>query len=94
MMSLKLVYILLTGMSERVADIKTRAHAMKCLTAFAEAVGPGFIFERVLLLTFLIIFMFLSRSYLYAWTAPYAVLLIHYSSFVLVHLFQCSFTRL
>lgn len=37
----------LTGISERVADIKTRAHAMKCLTTFSEAVGPGFIFERV-----------------------------------------------
>lgn len=36
-----------TGISERVADIKTRAHAMKCLTTFCEAVGPGFIFERV-----------------------------------------------
>lgn len=36
-----------TGISERVADIKTRAHAMKCLTTFSEAVGPGFIFERV-----------------------------------------------
>lgn len=35
------------GISERVADIKTRAHAMKCLTAFAEAVSPGFIFDRV-----------------------------------------------
>ena len=35
------------GLSERVADIKTRAHAMKCLTTFSEAVGPGFIFERV-----------------------------------------------
>ena len=36
-----------TGLSERVADIKTRAQAMKCLTTFSEAVGPGFIFERV-----------------------------------------------
>lgn len=35
------------GTSERVADIKTRASAMKCLTAFCEAVGPGFVFERV-----------------------------------------------
>jgi hypothetical protein len=35
------------GLCERVADIKTRAHAMKCLTTFCEAVGPGFIFERV-----------------------------------------------
>lgn len=37
----------LTGISERVADIKTRTHAMKCLTAFSEAIGPGFVFERV-----------------------------------------------
>ena len=37
----------LSGISERVADIKTRAHAMKCLTAFCEAVGPGFVFDRV-----------------------------------------------
>ncbi|KAF3582062.1 hypothetical protein DY000_02029390 [Brassica cretica] len=35
------------GASERVADIKTRASAMKCLTAFCEAVGPGFVFERL-----------------------------------------------
>lgn len=38
---------LLAGVSERVADIKTRAHAMRCLTTFCESVGPGFIFERV-----------------------------------------------
>jgi len=38
---------MLTGISERVADIKTRVHAMKCLTSFSEAVGPGFVFERV-----------------------------------------------
>lgn len=37
----------LSGVSEKVADIKTRAHAMKCLTAFCEAVGPGFVFDRV-----------------------------------------------
>ncbi|PAN27869.1 hypothetical protein PAHAL_5G114100 [Panicum hallii] len=37
----------LLGISERVADIKTRAHAMKCLTAFCEAVGPGFVFDRL-----------------------------------------------
>ncbi|XP_038980798.1 protein MOR1-like isoform X4 [Phoenix dactylifera] len=37
----------LQGISERVADIKTRAHAMKCLTTFSEAVGPGFIFDRL-----------------------------------------------
>lgn len=39
--------VLSTGVSERVADIKTRAHAMRCLTTFCESVGPGFIFERV-----------------------------------------------
>lgn len=43
----KCVVLCLLGTSERVADIKTRAHAMKCLTTFAEAVGPGFIFERL-----------------------------------------------
>ncbi|KAJ6844297.1 protein MOR1-like [Iris pallida] len=37
----------LHGISERVADIKTRVHAMKCLTSFSEAVGPGFIFDRL-----------------------------------------------
>lgn len=40
-------FYVLSGISERVADIKTRGHAMKCLTAFCEAVGPGFVFERV-----------------------------------------------
>jgi hypothetical protein len=48
-------YALLTGISERVADIKTRAPAMKCLTTFSEAVGPGFIFERVSILLVYII---------------------------------------
>ncbi|GAY33790.1 hypothetical protein CUMW_008030 [Citrus unshiu] len=43
----KCVVLCLLGISERVADIKTRAHAMKCLTTFSEAVGPGFIFERL-----------------------------------------------
>ncbi|KAJ7970482.1 protein MOR1 [Quillaja saponaria] len=43
----KCVVLCLLGVSERVADIKTRAHAMKCLTAFSEAVGPGFIFDRL-----------------------------------------------
>uniref|UniRef100_A0A7N0ZV85 Protein MOR1 n=1 Tax=Kalanchoe fedtschenkoi TaxID=63787 RepID=A0A7N0ZV85_KALFE len=43
----KCVVLCLLGISERVADIKTRAHAMKCLTAFSEAVGPGFVFERL-----------------------------------------------
>ncbi|KAJ9168430.1 hypothetical protein P3X46_019955 [Hevea brasiliensis] len=43
----KCVVLCLLGISERVADIKTRAHAMKCLTTFSEAVGPAFIFERL-----------------------------------------------
>jgi cytoskeleton-associated protein 5 len=42
---------LLSGISERVADIKTRAYAMKCLTTFTEAVGPGFVFDRVSIIT-------------------------------------------
>ncbi|XP_073101212.1 protein MOR1-like [Elaeis guineensis] len=41
------VVLCLQGIGERVADIKTRAHAMKCLTTFSEAVGPGFIFDRL-----------------------------------------------
>ncbi|KAL5775569.1 hypothetical protein ACOSP7_013126 [Xanthoceras sorbifolium] len=47
----KCVVLCLPGISERVADIKTRAHAMKCLTTFSEAVGPGFIFERLYKIT-------------------------------------------
>uniref|UniRef100_A0A6N2LDZ9 Protein MOR1 n=1 Tax=Salix viminalis TaxID=40686 RepID=A0A6N2LDZ9_SALVM len=43
----KCVVLCLLGISERVADIKTRAHAMKCLTSFSEAVGPGFVFDRL-----------------------------------------------
>ncbi|KNA20108.1 hypothetical protein SOVF_055370 [Spinacia oleracea] len=43
----KCVVLCLHGLSERVADIKTRGQAMKCLTTFSEAVGPGFIFERL-----------------------------------------------
>ncbi|XP_052201183.1 protein MOR1 isoform X2 [Diospyros lotus] len=43
----KCVILCLLGMSERVADIKTRVQAMKCLTTFCEATGPGFIFERL-----------------------------------------------
>ncbi|XWS16703.1 hypothetical protein CRYUN_Cryun34aG0113700 [Craigia yunnanensis] len=43
----KCVVLCLLGISERVADIKTRAHAMKCLTTFSEAVGPAFVFERL-----------------------------------------------
>ncbi|KAL5730206.1 Protein MICROTUBULE ORGANIZATION 1 [Ranunculus cassubicifolius] len=41
------VVLCILGISERVADIKTRVHSMKCLTTFSEAVGPGFIFERL-----------------------------------------------
>ncbi|KAH9623642.1 hypothetical protein KSS87_010075, partial [Heliosperma pusillum] len=36
----KCVVLCLLGLSERVADIKTRVQAMKCLTTFSEAVGP------------------------------------------------------
>ncbi|GMI91985.1 MICROTUBULE ORGANIZATION 1 [Hibiscus trionum] len=43
----KCVVLCLLGISERVADMKTRVHAMKCLTTFSEAVGPGFVFERL-----------------------------------------------
>ncbi|KAI3456298.1 hypothetical protein Pfo_012961 [Paulownia fortunei] len=43
----KCVVLCLLGITERVADIKTRTPAMKCLTTFCEAVGPGFIFERL-----------------------------------------------
>ncbi|KAF9673107.1 hypothetical protein SADUNF_Sadunf11G0114300 [Salix dunnii] len=43
----KCVVLCLLGISERVADIKTRALAMKCLTTFTEAVGPGFVFDRL-----------------------------------------------
>ncbi|XP_058079545.1 protein MOR1-like [Magnolia sinica] len=41
------VVLCILGISEQVADIKLRAHATKCLTAFSEAVGPGFVFERL-----------------------------------------------
>ncbi|KAG6698376.1 hypothetical protein I3842_08G016300 [Carya illinoinensis] len=47
----KCVVLCLSGISERVADIKTRAHAMKCLTTFSEAVGPGFVFDRLYKIT-------------------------------------------
>nr|GMD91866.1 protein MOR1 isoform X1 [Ipomoea batatas] len=43
----KCVVLCIQGISERVADIKTRAQSMKCLTTFCEAVGPGFVFERL-----------------------------------------------
>ncbi|XP_042428595.1 protein MOR1-like [Zingiber officinale] len=41
------VVLCLLGITERAADIKTRNQAMKCLTTFSEAVGPGFIFDRL-----------------------------------------------
>lgn len=41
------VVLCILGVSERVSDIKTRGHAMKCLTAFCEAVGPSFVFDRL-----------------------------------------------
>ncbi|XP_042390738.1 protein MOR1-like isoform X1 [Zingiber officinale] len=41
------VVLCLLGISERAADIKTRNQAMKCLTVFSEAVGPGFVFDRL-----------------------------------------------
>ncbi|KAL8467970.1 hypothetical protein ACS0TY_031278 [Phlomoides rotata] len=43
----KCVVLCLLGVTERVADIKTRTQAMKCLSTFCEAVGPGFIIERM-----------------------------------------------
>ncbi|CAL9209207.1 unnamed protein product [Musa hybrid cultivar] len=43
----RFVVLCLLGISERVADIKTRSQAMKCLTTFSEAVGPGFVFDRL-----------------------------------------------
>ncbi|GAB2298703.1 Protein MICROTUBULE ORGANIZATION 1, variant 2 [Dionaea muscipula] len=43
----KCVVLCFIGICERVADIKTRAQAMKCLTTFSEAVGPGLVFERL-----------------------------------------------
>lgn len=56
--------LLLIGISERVADIKTRAFAMKCLTTFSEAAGPGFIFERVsLLILYILIFVEISECF-------------------------------
>ena len=38
----------LIGITHRVADIKTRVQAMKCLSTYCEDVGLGFIFERVI----------------------------------------------
>lgn len=45
--SKRCVVLCIVGVAERVSDIKTRAQAIKCLTAFCEAVGPGFIFDRL-----------------------------------------------
>ncbi|GJX98626.1 protein MOR1, partial [Tanacetum coccineum] len=42
---MKCVVLCIAGICERVADIKTCAQAMKCLTTFSEAMGIGFIFE-------------------------------------------------
>ncbi|KAI3709297.1 hypothetical protein L2E82_39057 [Cichorium intybus] len=44
----KCVVLCIGGIFERLADIKTRAQAMKCLTTFSEVVGPCFVFERML----------------------------------------------
>lgn len=41
------VVLCILGVAEKVADIKTRMQAMKCLTSFCEAVGPNFIFDRL-----------------------------------------------
>ncbi|KAJ3669121.1 hypothetical protein LUZ60_011071 [Juncus effusus] len=37
----------LEGITERVADIKTRADSTKCLMAFCESVGPTFVFGQM-----------------------------------------------
>ncbi|GJR77378.1 protein MOR1 [Tanacetum coccineum] len=42
---MKCVVLCIAGIWERVADIKTCAQAMKCLTTFSEVMGKGFIFE-------------------------------------------------
>ncbi|GKD73960.1 protein MOR1, partial [Tanacetum coccineum] len=42
---MKRVVLCIAGICERVADIKTCAQAMKCLTTFFESMGTGFIFE-------------------------------------------------
>lgn len=41
------VVLCLQGICEKLAEIRTRPHALKCLTVLSEAVGPGFIFERL-----------------------------------------------
>lgn len=45
--SKRCVVLCIVGVAERASDIKTRAQALKCLTSFCEAVGPGFIFDRL-----------------------------------------------
>eukprot|EP00249_Psilotum_nudum_P025077 c29367_g1_i8 orf=372-4385(+) len=45
--SKRCVVLCISGVAEKVSDIKTRAQAMKCLSAFSEAVGPNFMFERL-----------------------------------------------
>ncbi|KAG0567085.1 hypothetical protein KC19_7G108600 [Ceratodon purpureus] len=45
--SKKCVVLCLTGVVEKVGDIKTRIQATKCLTTFCEAVGPKFVLERL-----------------------------------------------
>ncbi|XP_047959847.1 protein MOR1-like [Salvia hispanica] len=40
------VVLCLSGITHRVADVKTRVQAMKCLSTYCEDVGLGFIFER------------------------------------------------
>jgi cytoskeleton-associated protein 5 len=46
--SKRCVVLCLAGVVERVADLKTRMQVTKCLTTFCEAVGPNFLFTRVL----------------------------------------------
>lgn len=45
--SKRCVVLCIIGVAERVSDIKTRAQAVKCLTGFCEAAGPGFVFDRL-----------------------------------------------
>ncbi|KAH7416157.1 hypothetical protein KP509_14G078100 [Ceratopteris richardii] len=45
--SKRCVVLCIVGVAERASDIKTRTQALKCLTSFCEAVGPGFVFDRM-----------------------------------------------
>ncbi|KAI5081631.1 hypothetical protein GOP47_0001374 [Adiantum capillus-veneris] len=45
--SKRCVVLCIVGVTERASDIKTRVQALKCLTSFCEAVGPGFVFDRL-----------------------------------------------